>query len=172
MQSRRGLALFMDCAYRREELMNIAKVGALSMVATLLWAPCVDAVFGQTASRPTAITATAHIPFDFWMEDTPLPAGDYSISVDVASIVVFWNKKASIGQHAFLIPTGRSVTSKDYSLLFIVHDRKHYLRAIWCLDGIQVLSSQSYISPAADETERRVPLSVQTNATKLAQGQQ
>ena len=100
---------------------------------------------------------------------TLLPAGDYSISMDEASVVVFWNKKANVGQHAFLIP-GHLVPSKDYRLLFIVHDRRHYLRVIWYLDGAEVLSSQCHVSPAADDTEEQVALSVQTNVTNVAQG--
>jgi hypothetical protein len=86
--------------------------------------------------------------------------------------VVFWNKKANVGQHAFLIPTGHSVSSKDYRLLFIVHDRKHYLRAIWYLDGAEVRHSQFHVSPAAHDTEAQVALSVQTNVTNVAQGQE
>ena len=151
--------------------MNIVKIGALSIVA-IFWASYGDTVCGQTAPPSTAITATAHIPFDFWIEGNPLPAGDYSVSVDGASIVVFWNKKANIGQHAFLIPTGQTVTSKDYSLLFIVHAGKHYLRAIWCSESIEVPGSQFHVSLAADDTEITVPMSVQTNVTKVAQSQE
>ena len=133
-------------------------------------ASCVDAVFGQTDRAPLQLLQRLIFrSISGWRTHLYRQAITPSRWMWLQQ---WWNKKASIGQHAFLIPTGHSVTSKDYSLLFIVHDREHYLRAIWCLDGIQVLSSQFYISPATDDTERYVPLSVQTNATKVAQGQE
>jgi hypothetical protein len=114
----------------------------------------------------------AHIPYDFWIGGTRLPAGDYSISPGAASVVVFWNARGEIGGQAFLIPTGASVASADCKLIFVLHDGEHYLRAIWLSDGKAVLTSEFHLPSAAGDTETEVRLFEQKHDDEVVRARQ
>jgi hypothetical protein len=76
-----------------------------------------DIAFGQTPTPRVPASLTAHVPFDFWIGGTPLPAGDYSISPGVPSVVVFWNEAGHVGEQVFLVSTGASVVSGSCKLI-------------------------------------------------------
>jgi hypothetical protein len=151
-----------------EAIMKIHKVITLWIIAILCCLSRTSVAFGQTAAR----NAMAHIPYDFWIGGTHLPAGDYSISTGVASVMVFWNEKANVGEQAFLIPTGHSVASGDYKLIFAVHDSRHYLRAIWDSGGTAVLTTEFHVAPATGDTETEIKLLEQNNDKEIIRARQ
>ena len=133
--------------------MNVSRIVTLWIIAILSSLPSANVAFGLTP-----VNATAHIPYDFWIGGTRLPAGDYSVSAGAPSVVVFCNEKGDVGEQAFLVPTGSSVASGDCKLIFVVHDGKHYLRAIWLSDGKAILTSEFHLPLSADETETEIRL--------------
>ncbi len=55
------------------------------VVAILSSLICAAAAVGQTSATREDVTAVVHIPYDFWLAGTRLPAGDYSLSPGAAS---------------------------------------------------------------------------------------
>jgi hypothetical protein len=138
----------------RNLALSFPSFGVISFVLLLL----VTAMYGQSnAPRPTR-SATAQIPYDFWVEGTLLPAGDYTLSRIEETVVVFRNSKADAQEEAFLLPTGDRVADTDHKLIFIVHEGRHYLRGVWDGDGRQVITSQLDVPLAPGDEETQVPL--------------
>lgn len=143
--------------------MNIRRVITLWVIAILFGLSRPDIAFGQTPTPRVPASLTAHIPFDFWIGGTRLPAGDYSISPGVPSVVVFWNEAGHVGEQVFLVSTGASVASGSCKLIFALHDGKHHLRAIWYSEGEAVLTSEFNLPLGAGDTETEVKLMKQNH---------
>jgi hypothetical protein len=97
--------------------------------------------------------ARATIPFQFWIGDNPLPAGDYEIQHVISStLVLFRSANGDTTQDAYMIPLDDSVVKPDQAkLVFRVQDGRHYLYGFWGLYGKRVLTAESGgQAPAAD----------------------
>ena len=113
---------------------------------------------GQTNGSGSTTTTTVQIPYDFWIVGTRLPAGDYTISPVVDTVVLFHNAKTKAKEQASLMPTGEAVAGGDHKLVFVVHNGQHYLREIWNADGRQIVTSQLRLFPATGDTVTEVRL--------------
>jgi hypothetical protein len=114
---------------------------------------------GQTDIRPPAVPgASARIPFDFWIGGSHLPAGDYALDSILDTLVIFRNARAKTQEHAFLVPTGDAVECKEYKLVFVLHNRQHYLRELWNSNGKAVLTSNIGVAMAPADTLIEVPV--------------
>jgi len=108
---------------------------------------------GTRANGKQPKIAQATIPFQFWIGDNPLPAGDYEIQHVVSStLVLFRSKDGDSIQDAYMSPIDNSVVQPDQAkLVFRVQDGKHYLYAFWGVYGKRVLTFESgRPEPAAD----------------------
>jgi len=145
-------------------LLGIAVI-ALSLLVTAATA------VGQTKTQePAPPIATAQIPFDFWMGDTHLPAGEYALYpvLRLTTLVLLRNTKTNAQEQAFLVPTGELVASGDYKLVFVVQKGQHYLQELWESDGKAVLTSQLGITMGPADTRSEVPLVGQRAAKAVA----
>ncbi len=118
---------------------------------------------GQTNPRtPVPPIATAQIPFDFWVGDTHLAAGEYALypvfRLKNNTLVLLRNTKTNAQEQVFMVPTGERVASGDYKLVFVVRGGQHYLRELWESDGKAVLTSQYGISVGPTDTENEISL--------------
>jgi hypothetical protein len=113
---------------------------------------------GQTNGSGTTPTTTVQIPYDFWIVGTRLPAGEYTISPVVDTVVLFHNAKTKAKEQASLMPTGEPVPAGDHKLVFVEHNGQHYLREIWNADGRQIVTSQLRLFPATGDTVTEVRL--------------
>jgi len=111
-----------------------------------------------TSPSSSTSTATAHIPYDFWIEGTFLPAGDYTLSRELETVLVLRNEEAAAEEQAFLMPTRTPVSADDHKLIFLVQNGRHYLREIWNSDGRQVVTSEFGMPLSSGETTTQVPL--------------
>jgi len=92
-------------------LLGIAVI-ALSLLVTAATA------VGQTKTQePAPPIATAQIPFDFWMGDTHLPAGEYALYpvLRLTTLVLLRNTKTNAQEQAFQVPTGELVRAATTS---------------------------------------------------------
>ena len=134
------------------------------IMATLLgvFLPVTVAIaVAQTRARPAAPPiATAQIPFDFWIGDTHLPAGEYVLYpvLRLNTLVLLQNTKTDAAEQAFLVPTGDPVGSGDHKLVFLEHAGQHYLRELWDADGKAILTLQVGTSVGPVDTRNDVPL--------------
>jgi len=111
----------------------------LAMLCSVLLLP------GTTVTGQQPKIAQATIPFQFWIGDNPLPAGDYEIEHVVASsMVMFRSKNGETSQEASMIPLDASPVKPDQAeLVFRVQNGRHYLYAFWGVYGKRVLTSES-----------------------------
>jgi hypothetical protein len=119
----------------------------LMMVCSVFYLP------GTRVTGQQKQIAHATIPFQFWIGDNPLPAGDYEIEHVVSStLVLFRSKNGNAVQDAYMIPLDDSVVKPDQAkLVFRVQNGKHYLYAFWGVYGKRVLTFESgRPTPAAD----------------------
>jgi hypothetical protein len=105
-------------------------------------------------------TAQATIPFEFWIGDTLLPAGDYQIEHVVSStLVMFRSKNGKTSQDAYMIPLDDSVVNPDQAkLVFQVQNGRHSLYALWGINGKRVMTSESGRPAPAKENLLDVPV--------------
>jgi hypothetical protein len=111
------------------------------------------ATAGAAVSEANAVhsgsSARAQIPYDFWIVGTHLPAGEYTLSPVVDTVVLFRNVKTNESEQASLVPTGERVATDNRKLVFVLHNGQHYLREVWNTNGRHVVTSQ-FNSPLAD----------------------
>jgi hypothetical protein len=115
---------------------------------------------GTRANGQQPKVAQATIPFQFWIGDNPLPAGDYEIQHVISStLVLFRSTNGGTTQDAYMIPLDDSSVKPDQAkLIFRVQDGKHYLYAFWGVYGKRVLTAES--GRPAPATDGRVEVHV------------
>jgi len=97
----------------------------------------------MTAENPK--TAHAIIPFEFCVEGTSLPAGDYIIQhVDSTSYLLFRSTDGKSIAAVFALPMDDdSATETDSKLIFKVENGRHYLYGGWGPFGRRVVAVES-----------------------------
>ena len=115
---------------------------------------------GTRADGQQKQIAHTTIPFQFWIGDNPLPAGDYQIEHVVSStLVLFRSKKGDTVQEAYMIPLDDSLVRPDQAkLVFRVQNGKHYLYSFWGVYGKRVLTSESGGPAPALDSRLDVPV--------------
>jgi hypothetical protein len=126
----------------------------LAMLCSVLLLP------GMSATGQQPKIAQATIPFQFWIGDNSLPAGDYEIEHVVASsMVMLRSKNGESVQEASMIPLDDSLVKPDQAkLVFRVQNGRHYLYAFWGVYGKRVLTSESGKPVPATDSRLDVPV--------------
>ncbi len=111
----------------------------LAMLCLVLLLP------GTTVTGQQPKIAQATIPFQFWIGDTLLPAGDYQIEHVVSStLVMFRSKNGETSQDAYMVPLDDSVVEPEQAkLIFRVQNGRHSLYALWGINGKRVMTAES-----------------------------
>jgi hypothetical protein len=144
---------------------------AVGIVLVFLLVTAAVAVGQARLQPPAPPIATALIPFDFWIGNTHLAAGEYALYpvLRLNTLVLLRNTKTNAQEQVFLVPTGEQARSGEYKLIFVVHTGQHYLQELWESDGKAVVTSQIGITTAPSDTRMDVPLNrektVQARAT-------
>lgn len=111
----------------------------------------------QASTVSTTCAGTAEIPFDFWIGDSHLGAGNYLLDCTISrTLVAFRNIKTNDQEQAFFIPIDEGAPTSDYKLIFVLHDGKHYLQEMWNRDGRAVLTSRFGVAGSAGDTRDEV----------------
>jgi hypothetical protein len=100
------------------------------------------------------------IPFDFWIQDTKLPAGSYEMNhVTSATLVVFTSSDGRRSSEAFLLPVNDDpVTPSEAKLVFLVQNGQHYLYEAWGVYGRRIVSAQYGIDAPKGDARIEVPV--------------
>jgi hypothetical protein len=111
------------------------------------WAPA------QQAQQPKI--AHANIPFQFWIGDSRLPAGNYEIQhVESATLVMFRSQDGHTVQDAYMIPLDVTTVKPDEAkLVFRIDHGSYYLYELWGVYGKRMLTSESAL-PAPTNANR------------------
>ena len=164
-----------DQLYPKLKNMNthtVILVLLLGVVAIIGFLLLTDAVsVGQSqAQDPVDLIATAHIPFDFWVGSTRLPAGEYDLyrSLGLNSVVVLRSAKDDAQEEAFLLPLSGPVAIGHCKLIFINRKGKHYLHEVWNVHGRAILTSEFAMGVTPGDTRSEVPLRFARSAHSAA----
>lgn len=105
-------------------------------------------------------TAHVTIPFDFWIQDTKLPAGTYEIEhVSSPTLVVFTSSDRRRSTEAFMLPVNNDpVKPSEAKLVFLVQNGEHYLYEAWGVYGRRIVTAQYGIAEPSGERRLEVPL--------------
>jgi hypothetical protein len=112
----------------------------------------------DAASKPK--TAQVMIPFDFWVQNTMLPAGSYELShISSPTLLVFTDSDHKKATEVFMLPVNADpVKANESKLVFLIQNNQRYLYEIWCVYGRRIVSAEYGI--AAPTGDSRVEVSV------------
>lgn len=112
-------------------LKSIAFAVALCCLATISTA--------QQAQR----TAYAKVPFEFWVGDTRLSAGEYQVKHVISpTLVVFTKKDSRVATEAYLLPVNNEpVSESNAKLVFSVHNGRYSLYEVQGVFGIRRMTA-------------------------------
>lgn len=129
-------------------------------ISNVLVTVCFGLVLLVRADAAESKTAHVVIPFDFWIEDTKLPAGTYEMKhVTSPTLVVFTSSDGRRSTEAFMLPVNEDpVLSNQAKLVFLVQNGQHYLYEAWGVYGRRIVTAQYGI--AAPKGDSRVELPV------------
>ena len=114
-------------------------------ITALLWAPMLKA---QDAIE------TAKIPFDFYVNQVVLPAGQYTVStLNGASTLVLRNQDT--GKSILVMPPGRDIGKSDPQLTFHRCGDHYFLSAIWAPGGNGYILRKSGLEKEMEKGESR-----------------
>jgi hypothetical protein len=139
----------------KEEIVNSSKT-SITIFSGLL---ALLILVGQgMAQEPRFVEAK--IPFEFWVEDSSLPAGDYRIEhVESTAYLLFRSTDGKVVKDAYTLPLDETpVKESDAKLVFRIQSGTHYLYGGWGPYGKRVITSES-VKPAPSGKDRvEIPL--------------
>ena len=118
-------------------------------------------VRGDAESRPK--TAHVTISFDFWVQNSKLPAGVYEIShINSPTVVVFTSSDAKRATQVFMLPVNNDpVKESESKLVFFVQDGQRYFYELWCIYGRRISTSQYGKEAPSGDSRVEVPIAYQ-----------
>lgn len=131
-----------------------------SRISRALVTVCLSLVLLTHADAAQSKTAHVVIPFDFWVQDTKLPAGTYEMQhVNLPTLVMFTGFDGRRSAEAFMLPVSDDpVTPSEAKLVFLVQNGQHYLYEAWGVYGRRIVSAQYGIPAPKGESRVEVPV--------------
>jgi hypothetical protein len=111
----------------------------------------VCATFAQDAPK----TATANIPFEFYISGAKLPAGQYTLNIIAPTYVLLRSQDGKTQQDLYFLQTASPEKNHPSKIIFAVRDGKYYFAEVWSYLGKSQLTS--FTSRPGDEN-KDVPL--------------
>jgi hypothetical protein len=129
------------------------KMRTLEILTPLCLVLFLSATWVSAQQEQQAKVAEANIPFQFWIGDSRLPAGNYQIQhIEAASVVLFRSQDGNTVQNTYMLPLDDSSVKPDEAkLVFRVQNGSYYLYEFWGIYGKRVVTSESALpAPAKD----------------------
>ena len=108
---------------------------------------------GVFAENPSS--ATADIPFDFYISGVKLPAGPYTLSLIAPTYVLLRSKDGKVQQDLYFMQDASPGKNPPSKIVFAVRDGKYYFAEVWGYFGKSQLTS---FNPQPGDTSKDVPL--------------
>lgn len=112
------------------------------------------------AAAQTHVIAQTTVPFEFWIEGSHLPAGEYRIEhIETTAYILFRSTDGKIAHDAYTVPLDDSpVSEADSKLIFRIQDAKHYLYEGCGTYGKRVVTGEAWRPQPAGENRVEVPI--------------
>lgn len=136
------------------------------MTSRSVWmAAAIAALTCVGAAADGTVVIRAHVPFDFMVGDTRLPAGEYAIAQDRFHGSIHISSRDTGAYVALLrTPAGNNFTGYRTALVFNRYGSRYFLRQIW--SGAGTLGVQLPVSRTEkEEMARHAPTSTRLTAT-------
>jgi len=117
-------------------------------------------LFGRADAANKTKTAHAVIPFDFWIGDTKLPAGNYEMKHSTSpTLLVFTSSGDKEATEAFVLPINNDpVQESQAKLVFLVQHGQHYLYEAWGVYGKRIVTAQYGMPTPTGDMRVEVPM--------------
>ena len=113
---------------------------------------CVLFLVSSVSLAQRVVTATAHIPFDFWAEGQKFDTG-FPGSTSV-------HRKGTKTTIAVpVIAYGDPVRKEDAKIVFVLRDGKYYLTEFWCVSDRRAVTAEFHHRGQTTAGQREVQLS-------------
>jgi hypothetical protein len=121
------------------------------------------ALFARSDAESRPKTAHVTIPFDFWVQNSKLPAGAYEIShISSPTVVVFTSSDAKSSTEVFMLPVNNDpVKEGESKLVFSVRNGERYFYELWCIYGRRIATAQYGKEAPRAENRVEVPIAYQ-----------
>ena len=129
--------------------MNRSGLLRCSSILLLAIAMCCS-VFGENPR-----SATADIPFDFYISGVKLPAGTYTLSIIAPTYVLLRSKDGKVQQELYFMQSASPGKNPPSKIVFAVRDGKYYFAEVWGYFGKSQLTS---FNPQPRDQTKDVPL--------------
>jgi hypothetical protein len=116
-------------------------------VIMLLYSPA----FTQDHPR----SATADIPFEFYISGNKMPAGQYTLDIVAPTYVTIRSKDGKLQQDLYFVQTASPGKNLELKIIFNLRDGKYYFSEIWSWRGKARLTS---FTPKPSDETKDVPL--------------
>lgn len=110
-----------------------------------------DAEIRTNHFGPSASSATASIPFEFWIGPEKMPAGDYILQTVVPSVAIIRSADGKLERELFMVDIGAPVSANESKLIFVVRNGKYMLWELWSVYGKRRLSAEDTLNPRQGE---------------------
>jgi hypothetical protein len=100
-------------------------------------------------------SATANIPFDFYISGNKLPAGQYSLDLVVPSYALLQSSDGKVRQDLYFLQIAAAGKNPPSKIVFAQRDSNYYFCEVWSWLGRAQLTS--FTSKDGDQT-KDVPL--------------
>jgi hypothetical protein len=108
-------------------------ISAVLMSAVLLFSGLLNAQDNQPVS-------TISVPFEFWVDSTRFPAGDYVLDSSQPAMIIIRTRDGKQVETAATLLDGEPVADQDARAIFILRDGRYQLVKIWSASGKQILT--------------------------------
>ncbi len=114
---------------------------------------------GESVAQKQRV-AQATVPFEFWIENYRLPAGEYNIELlESTSYLLFRSTDGRIIQAVYALPLDNDPPKEgDSKLIFRIQNGKHYLYGGWGTFGRRVLTGESVRPVPSGDDRAEVPI--------------
>ena len=140
---------------RRQRMANKNGCYFIVVLSSLVFLSLTPWGLGQNSQRVHAV-----IPFDFWVEGTSLPAGDYIIEhLESTSYLLFHSTDSKNSVAVYVLPLDEDPAAEGESkLVFKVNNGKHYLYGGWGPFGRRVVAAESAFPAPTGTARAEVPI--------------
>ncbi len=127
-------------------------------ISTALLASFVALCLVPGAVSQVEPSATARVPFDFFVGNERLPQGEYNVTVTSAGILNFYNNKTGAGAQTFTGRFGDGVAAKDARIVFVRYKEQYRFVGLRGVSGTWRVTVNYFTTMPEGATRHEIPI--------------
>jgi hypothetical protein len=126
-----------------------------ALVAVASWGMLLCGLSGQEQQQQHPSSATANIPFEFYISGNKLPAGQYVLDIIAPTYVLLHSSDGKQRQDLYFMQVASPTKTPPSKIVFASRDGKYYFAEVWGWFGKSQLTS---FTPKDGDQKKDVPL--------------